>query len=196
MTVETTPRDPRGGAFSKALEKLETGLVVLSGVSIGAIMLIVVLDVIMRYAVASPLGWPYDVIGHYLMVAVFFLALSDTLHHHGHIALDIFSHRIPHQPRHLLLGLGFGAATVVMALIAWQAAIRLQDAYAGGDFISMTVPTPTWPTYAIVVVGSTLMTLRCLGRTVGHVASLVTGRDLADTPPPPETSTNAGEHAE
>lgn len=73
---------------SAAVAKVETLLVGFSAASLVVIMLVVVADVTMRYVVRSPLGWSYDLIGTYLMVCVFFFALSDTLHHHGHIAMN------------------------------------------------------------------------------------------------------------
>lgn len=48
----------------------------------------------------------------------------------------------------------------------------------------------------MVAIGSAFFTLRCLHRTVMHMASMLTGRELADMPPPPETAAIDGEHAE
>ena len=73
-------------------------------------MLIVVVDVAMRYALSMPLGWSYDVIGLYLMVAVFFLMLPDTLHNHGHVAIDLFQGTLPRRLRRS--GHGFGTPAV------------------------------------------------------------------------------------
>ncbi|MEW5423552.1 TRAP transporter small permease [Amorphus sp. 3PC139-8] len=180
---------------SVVLAKVETVLVALSSIAIGSIMLIVVWDVIMRYAFSAPLGWSYELIAAYLVVAAFFFALSDTLHHHGHVAIDLFQPLIPHRTRHLLLALGYAAATVVLALIAWQAWLRLESAWAADSRLSTTMPWPTWPTYAIVVVGTGLVMLRSILRVFGHLASCISGHDLVELPPPPVTS-SAGEDAE
>lgn len=152
------------------------------------IMLVVVLDVSMRYLFAAPLGWSYDVIGYYLMVCLFFFALSHTLQHHHHIAIDIFTPRIPHRILHLMLALGYLASVVVMALITWQAWIRFEGAWKHRDLISMSVPLETWPSYVIVIIGAAVITLRCVLRAWGHAASAITGRTLVAMPPPPEAS--------
>ncbi len=186
---------PANGA-SAALARIESLLAALSGLSLGAIMLIVVADVAMRYIFGTPLSWSYNLIGLYLMVAVFFFALSDTLHNHGHIAIDIFQHQIPHRPRHLALSLGYLTSSVVVALIGWQAWLRLKSAYVNDDRIAAVIPWPTWVTYFIVLTGCVVMTARCIYRTFGHAASGMTGRDLVETPPPPETEPQAGEGAE
>jgi TRAP-type C4-dicarboxylate transport system permease small subunit len=181
---------------SAALAVVERLLVVLSSVAMGAIMLIVVADVLMRYIFGTPLSWSYNLIGLYLMVAVFFFALSDTLQNHGHIAIDIFQHRIPHRARHLSLSVGYLLSTVIMALIGWQAWLRFKSAYVNDDRIAAVIPWPTWIAYLIVLLGCFVMTLRCVYRTVGHAASGVTGRDMVETPPPPVTEIPARELAE
>ncbi|MBX9463854.1 MAG: TRAP transporter small permease [Aquamicrobium sp.] len=186
---------PANGA-SALLARIESMLALLSGLSLGAIMLIVVADVAMRYLFAAPLSWSYNLIGLYLMVAVFFFALSDTLHNHGHIAIDIFQHQIPHRPRHLALAVGYLLSSGLMALIGWQAWLRLKSAYLNDDRIAAVIPWPTWIAYFIVATGCVVMTARCIYRTFGHAASGLSGRDLVETPPPPETEPHAGEGAE
>lgn len=179
---------------SALLARAEKALVALSGAALAVIMMVVVADVLLRYVARSPLGWSYDLIGSYLMVGVFFLALSDTLHHHGHIAIDIFAHRLPRRFLHLSLAVGYGLSALILMMIVWQAWDRTAAAWAANNLISTTVPWPTWPSYALVVVGAALMTLRCLLRTATHAASLVTGRELADLPPLPETTLGETEH--
>lgn len=182
--------------LSAALAWIERILAALASVALGAIMLVVVADVTMRYIFGAPLSWSYGMIGLYLMVAVFFFALSDTLHNHGHIAIDIFQHRLPHRLRHLSLALGYGLSTIVMALIAWQAWLRFKTAWLHDDRIAAIIPWPTWIAYAIVATGCAVMTLRCLYRTFGHTASGLTGRNLVEVPPPPVTEIPAREHVE
>lgn len=180
--------------FSAILAPAETALVFLSGVALAVIMVVVVADVTMRYVLRSPLGWSYDLIGTYLMVCAFFFALSDTLNHHGHIAVDIFSPRLPRRFVHTALTIGYGAAALLLAMITWQAWHRTSAAWNANNLISATVPWPTWPSYFMVVVGSALITLRCLLRAVTHAASVVTGRELADLPAPPMIAPSELEH--
>ena len=167
------PPKKRGGArgllaVSRGLAVLETGFAALACVALAAIMLIVVVDVAMRYALSMPLGWSYDLIGLYLVVTVFFLMLPDTLHHHGHVAIDLFQNILPRRVRHLGQAVGYAAGAVVMALIAFEAWGRFQSAYAGQDRIAALVPWLTWPAYLVVLIGTALLTLRLIYRVVGH----------------------------
>jgi len=200
--VDTMKRhDDRGrvaramSAISRALAVMETGMAVLAGIALAAIMLIVVVDVAMRYALSIPLGWSYDLIGLYLMVAVFFLMLPDTLHNHGHVAIDLFRNVIPRLLQHLGLAAGYAAGVVVMGLIGLEAWGRMVAAYVGQDRIAALVPWLTWPAYMIVTVGTALLALRLSYRAVGHGLSVLSRHDLVEMPPPPETAAPKGEGA-
>lgn len=180
--------------LSAILARAETVLVFLSGVALAVIMVVVVADVTMRYAIQRPLSWSYDLIGTYLMVCVFFFALSDTLHHHGHIAIDIFTPKLPRRFVHVSLAVGYALSAVLLAMIVVQAWHRTSAAWNANNLISATVPWPTWPSYFMVVVGAALITLRAALRSFTHAASFVTGRELADLPPPPLTTPSESEH--
>ncbi|HWK68445.1 MAG TPA: TRAP transporter small permease [Rhizobiaceae bacterium] len=173
------------GGLSRFLGVLEVALVTVSAVAIAAIMVVVTLDATLRYVLSAPLTWSYELIGLYLMVAVFFLALPDTLNHHGHIAVDIFQRLIPFRLRHLLLGLGYGLSTWIMVLITAGAGQRLKTAFLQDERITAVVPWPTWVAYLLVVLGSAAMVLRCVARVYGHFASAAIGREMVDMPPPP-----------
>jgi len=178
---------------SRGLAVLETALAGLACIALAAIMLIVVVDVAMRYAFSMPLGWSYDLIGLYLVVAVFFLMLPDTLHHHGHVAIDLFQNVLPRRVRHLGLAIGYAAGAVVTTLIGLEAWGRFQSAYAGQDRIAALVPWLTWPAYLVVLIGTALLTLRLVYRAVGHGLSIFSRHDLVEMPPPPETTDFQGE---
>lgn len=172
--------------FERGLEVMDFGLMLAAALSMGVIMLVVTLDATLRYAMSAPLTWSYDLIGLYLMVAVFFLALPDTLNHHGHIAVDLFQRLIPFRVRHLFLGIGYALSTWVMVLITWGALKRFHTAVVRGEHIAALIPWPTWIAYFLVTLGSAALVLRCLVRVYGHFASSMTGRELVDMPPPPE----------
>lgn len=183
-------------APSAWLARLETALVVLSALSMAAIMCIVMLDVILRYVFAAPLIWSFDLIGLYLVGAVFFFALSDTMQQHGHIALDVFVPLIPHRLRHAGQALGFAAGTVLLAAITWLEFWQAEEAFIADDRIAGVVPFQTWVAHAVLALGMGVLVLRCLYRALFHAASAVSGRDMVETPPPPVTARPATEHAE
>lgn len=183
-------------ALSAAMARVETVLIALSGAAMAAVMLIVVIDVGMRYVLSSPLTWSYSLIGLYLVGAVFFLALSDTMHHHGHIALDVFVPFLPRVVRHLTQGAGYGAATVFVGAMAWLALLQAIASFQSDDRAAEAVAWPTWIAYALLTTGMTTLTLRCAYRTVFHLASVFSPHDLVEVPAPPKSETHPGEHGE
>ncbi|KZX98850.1 MULTISPECIES: TRAP transporter small permease [unclassified Sulfitobacter] len=183
-------------ALSALLARVETVMISISAAAMAAIMLIVVLDVAMRYMFAAPLAWSYSLIGLYLVGAVFFLALSDTMHHHGHIALDVFVPFMPRPIRHLSQAAGYGAATFFVVVIAWLGFVQAQDALVSDHRAAEIVPWPTWVAHAFLTLGMATLALRCGYRAIFHLLSVFSSSDLVELPPPPNTDIKSGEHGE
>lgn len=175
---------------SDALSRVETVLANIGAVAMLAIMLVVVADVGMRYLFNSPLVFAYDFISMYLMVGVFFLLLAYTLHHHGHVAIDIFQHLIPARLRFLGEAVGYAAATIIFGLVAWQLSQRSARAFMEAEVTATTIPWPLWLSYLPAAIGAWAFAARCLYRSLGHLASLAAGRPLVELPPPPVTATD------
>ncbi|GGE44736.1 C4-dicarboxylate ABC transporter permease [Primorskyibacter flagellatus] len=183
-------------APSAWLARVETVLVALSAIALAGIMCTVMLDVVLRYVFHAPLVWSYDLIGLYLVGAVFFFALSDTMQQHGHIALDVFVPLIPFRLRHAAQSAGFAASTLLLAAITWLEYGQAVQALVADNRIAGIVPFQTWVAHAVLALGMGVLVLRCAYRTLFHALSAVTGRDMVELPPPPVTSTAGLESAE
>ncbi|WP_306155123.1 TRAP transporter small permease [Roseovarius sp. MMSF_3281] len=182
--------------LSALLARVETLLIGISAAAMAAIMLIVVLDVCLRYLLSSPLTWSYSLIGLYLVGAVFFLALSDTMHHHGHIALDVFVPFLPRLVRHLSQAAGYGISTLFIGVMTWLGYVQSRDAFISDARVAEAVAWPTWIAYALLTVGMGAMCLRCGYRALFHLVSVFAGRDMVELPAPPNTELKSGEHGE
>lgn len=182
--------------LSAGLARIETLLVFLSSMAMAGIMFVLMADVVLRYVFNAPLVWSYDLIGLYLVGAVFFLALPDTMQQHGHIALDVFVPLFPHRLRHLMQGLGFGISTLLLAAITWLEYGEALDAFLSDDRIAGIVPFQTWVAHAVLAIGMGALVLRCAYRSIFHAISAVSGRPNVELPPPPITSSTKSEHAE
>ncbi len=181
---------------SALLARVENVLILLSAAAMFSIMCIVMLDVVLRYVFAAPLVWSFDLIGLYLVGAVFFFALSDTMQQHGHIALDVFTPLIPFRLRHIAQALGFGASAALLAAITWLEFWQAIDALIADDRIAGVVPFQTWVAHAVLALGMFVLVLRCLYRAIFHALSVISGRDSVELPPPPVTAGPNTEHGE
>lgn len=137
-----------------------------------AIMMIVVVDVVMRYFFNAPLGWSYVLISVYLMVGLFYFALSDTLNHDGHVRVDILHERFSLRVRLIADLVGYSSAGIVVAAILWMTVLRTWESYQGGDVLAGVTAWPTWIAYLPVPLGLGLMLLRIFVIVTERVQSL------------------------
>src|SRR6202051_2364067 len=85
--------------FDRALTAVERFASALAAVALFLIMAIVATDVALRYLFNRPWGWSYDFISLYVMVGLFFLALSRTFAVNGHISVDLLHHYLTSSTR-------------------------------------------------------------------------------------------------
>ncbi len=170
-------------ALGRVLAVIERALTVVAAICLFVIMGLVVADVFMRYALNRPFSFTYDLIGVYLLAAVFFFTLSDALREHAHVSVDILSQHFSPAGRRLseiatsLVGL------FVFILICDLGYARAIDNFQQGDVLAGAIAWPTWVSSALVPLGCGVLALRLALQLVGNVASLVTRRDLYPLPP-------------
>lgn len=92
-----------------------------SGALAAAIMLVILQDVVRRYAFNDPSAWVLDICS-FMLVYLFFLALAPALEAGSHVSVDLFSRAFPPRFRRRVLLLDavltvvFGAILCVMLL--------------------------------------------------------------------------------
>ncbi len=137
-----------------------------------AIMLIVFFDVGLRYIFNSPLGWSYDLISLYLMVALFFLALSVTQRDDHHVRVDIIFRYVSPRVRHVMELAGYLLAIVVLLAIAYAGARKFWTSWQHNDVVAGAIGWPTWLSAIFVPLGVGLLVLR-LGFSVCSLATAI-----------------------
>ncbi|UYO53540.1 TRAP transporter small permease [Rhodopseudomonas palustris] len=168
---------------SATLAALERALTLVAVTFMFAIMVLVVADVFMRYALNRPFSFTYDLIGLYLMAGVFFLTLSDALREHVHVGVDILVPRFSPAGRRLAEIVTALTGLFVFALLCKVGFDRALDNFQQNDVLAGAIPWPTWISAALVPLGCGVLVLRLVLMLAGHAASLVTGRDLYPLPP-------------
>lgn len=166
----------------KALGALDRITSTIAAVFLFAIMMIVFCDVVMRYLFNSPFAWAYDLIAMYLMAGVFFLVLSDAYEASAHVNVDILQQRMPPFGIRIAELVTCTVGICVFALIAWLGWQRAIEAYTAGDVMAGAIPWPMWPSIALAPFGAAMLALRLTLHLIGHLLSLVTGRDVVPLP--------------
>jgi TRAP-type C4-dicarboxylate transport system permease small subunit len=167
---------------SRAMRAFERFLGLIASVCLLAVMLVIFCDVVLRYLLSSPLVWTYDAVSMYLMPALFYLVVSDTLAEDHHIAVDLLKPRIPLPVQRLVEVLAGAAMAAIFVAIAWIFLHSAIDNLRKGAVVMASREWPVWIPEAIVFLGATTIALRLVGRVIGHAGSLVTGRSLIDLP--------------
>jgi TRAP-type C4-dicarboxylate transport system permease small subunit len=158
------------------IKAIERAFVFVAGLGLLTVMLVIVIDVVMRYLFSAPLSWSYDLVSLYLVTLVFFMALADTFRRGDHIKVDLFEGLRGTRLLAVTEIVGYCLALLFFALILQQMVINGVEAFEANDVLDGAIPWPTWPPYAIGTLGVGLLILRVLLSTVGRVAALLAGR--------------------
>jgi TRAP-type C4-dicarboxylate transport system permease small subunit len=170
----------RSDRIVRSIEKFCVGI---AGIAMFLIMMVVVIDVVLRYFFNAPLSWAFELISLYLMVGLFFFALSDTLANHAHVCVDILHLYMPARLRHAAEFIGYAAAIPVFVGIFYMSVTATWEAYQGAEVLAGHIAWPTWPARLCVPFGVGVLLLRMALRFIGHALSLLLKRSVVALPP-------------
>jgi TRAP-type C4-dicarboxylate transport system permease small subunit len=137
-----------------------------------AMMLVVVADVVLRFAFDTPVRGAYDVVSIGLLVMVFF-GIAPVIVRRGEILIDLIDPLLP-RPALRLLGIVATAGTLAVFLfLGWSMIGPAMDAHRYGDR-SLELGLPVWWLWAVAFVGLA---------GILWAAVLLLRRELRGTPP-------------
>ncbi len=178
MTQRRTGGDgllDRAAGFAAWLEyQASTG----SALCLFGIMVIVFVDVFMRYFLNSPLSWSYDFISLYLMGAAFFFSLSETLRRNHHVAVDILFLRFSLRWRRIAKLAAWAGTTAFFAIVLALAVRTAWQRWEGDNVVAGAIPWPTWVPAALAAFGFSLILLRLAIGCAAMFLALARGRAL------------------
>src|SRR3954470_16567561 len=146
------------------------------------IMMIVLSDVIMRYAVNRPFSCCYDLNSIYLIAGVFFLVLSEAYTSRAHVSVDILQQKFPPAMIRVSEIVTCLVGIVVFSLIAWLSFWRAVDSFQSADVMAGAIPWPMWASIGLVPLGAGLITIRLALHLIAHILSLAPGRAVIALP--------------
>jgi len=168
--------------INRILTAIENALGVVAALMMLVIMLLIVLDVALRYFLRAPLGWSYDFISHYLMAGLFFFSMSATLQHEEHVRVDVLLKHFSPAMRHLAEFATYLTASIVFGAIVWIALDKAILSFQANEVASGVIPWPTWMSIALVPIGAGVLLLRMVYRLMGHALSLATRTSRIELP--------------
>lgn len=142
----------------RALLRLQDGLLtllaVIGALAIGALMLHVFTDVILRNVSNTPIPATYEIVTNYYMIALAFIPLAWVERGGGMVqveVIDSFMSRPMLKWSDRLVAL---ISTLIYGALAWFTMESALKNMASGTFVmAQSVPVPTWPAYFLVPLG-------------------------------------------
>jgi TRAP-type C4-dicarboxylate transport system permease small subunit len=169
--------------LDRALSMVERVAATLAAVALFLIMTIVASDVALRYLFNRPWGWSYDFISLYVIVGLFFLALSRTFAVHGHISVDLLHHYLSPTGRRCCELVICLLSAALFALMTQAGAARAWQHFIDNDILAGAFAWPAWASAAFVPLGAGMITLRLVLSAICHGYTLATGTDVIPLPP-------------
>ena len=166
----------------RLLRAIERGFALLAAVSAFVIMVIIVFDVVLRYFFHAPLSWATELIGWFLMVLMFYGALSGAFTNNSHVRVDILLEYCSLPLQRLLETAICLLSAPVFGFIAYLAAARAWQSFANDEVLSGLIAWPTWPPPAFAAIGAGLLTMRLLFNAMAHFNAWATGTDIVALP--------------
>lgn len=162
----------RHSAFERGLTRVEDGLAGVAALALAVLAVLMVIGVLLRYLLATPLSWSLAFISDYLMTAIFFLALPWTVRTGAHVRIDVAYRAMPPAARRVCALVGAVLAPLFAAALAWGGLALTWSAATGGDVPppgGAELPWPVWTSTVMVPIGALVLLARLLVTLVATV---------------------------
>src|SRR5690606_6078422 len=133
---------PRGVMrMTKLLRHAHSFLEAITSTALAVIMVLIVVDAAMRYLWNYPLGFVYEITTLYLIVALFFLALSGSYSGGHHIRIHVIFEMLGATAKRWAFLISEGLAVIFFILVTVEAGKTLRASISHNEVISGII---TW----------------------------------------------------
>ena len=159
-------------AVEKVIMKISKVLIGLCSIAIFVMMILISLEVVLRYGFHTSLIWPFEVV-EFILVGITFLGLSYIQSTGQHLKVDFIYEKLPLSMKHLARIIGTFGTLLLFVLVtktgwdytwlAWTEHLR-----------SWTVTRMAmWPVRLTIPLGGFFMCLCLVFQLLHHVASFI-----------------------
>lgn len=152
--------DARPHSAERWLMRVEDLGIAIAGAMLAFAMLVIVIDVFMRYFFNSPLRWSYDLLALFLIPSMFYLSLAQALRQGDHICVDFFVHLMSVQVRRAVMIVGMTCALIALLAMSY---VLLRDgfnAFLNGENVVGYYVWPIWIPKAVAFLGTFVLSIR------------------------------------
>ena len=145
--------------LERTITRLSQLLMAISGLLLLAMLIHMCADVVLKYALNSPIPGTAEVVAYYYMVAAVFLPLPLVEIRNGGIYVDLFYNLFGVSVRRVLILFAYLAQLGFFGLLAWQSSIDAFDALAKRELVEGQIYVYIWPARFFLPLGFGLAAL-------------------------------------
>lgn len=150
--------------FDRAVSTVETIAIYIAGAALALTMVIIVVDVVMRYLFSSPLGWSQEVVTYYFLPAAFFLSVSETLRKGGHVKISTLDNMVSTKTRWLMSLVGHICSALLVFGLVWASGNISLKHIVENNVYPGYILWPVWLSSILVPIGMLILELRLIQR--------------------------------
>ncbi len=154
----------RTGLLSRWLiERISWVLIVVSGITVLAMMVMMSYEVFARYVFNRPTSWAMEISMH-ILVAPVFLAAAYTLLKDGHVRAELIMSHMPKRVQAIVNIITSVVALIFLVVLTWTVWLLVVQSYRGNEYSPSIFPFPLAPVYITMFIGCAMFCLAMLIR--------------------------------
>ncbi len=165
------PADSDRSGFESAISRLNDALGVVGALILVAMLLIIAMGVLGRYAFNSPISWA-DQVATYGLVYVTFIGAPRVLARRGHVAVDILETSLNPLRRKMLRVFVDVVGVLYCLAFSLLASRELLRLIARGSEFQDAFTMPQWMVYFVIPLGAVLLCLQFLANFMADLRAL------------------------
>lgn len=143
--------------FESVLSRIMAGVMVFGGILLSAIMLLISVDVCMRYFLNSPIQGSFELVEFFMgMLSPVVILYCDW--HRAHVAVDLFFAWFPKIVKKICAIITSFICFLLAAGIAWRSLYLTHELYTD-DNVTSLLYIPWWPVGVVIFICFSLMTV-------------------------------------
>lgn len=139
-------------------------LVFIGSIMMAGLMIIVCIDLTLRYFFNSPLLWGTEVT-EILLLYITFLGMAWVFKEDGHVVIDVFTGKAVGRKKKILNGISYFLVGIVSAVLIYYGFYTTYDHYIRGVYNPSIIETPIALIIIVIPVGSIPLFLEVLIKT-------------------------------
>jgi TRAP-type C4-dicarboxylate transport system permease small subunit len=136
-------------------------LVFIASFMMAGLMIIVCIDLALRYFFNSPLLWGTEVT-EILLLYITFLGMAWVFREDGHVVIDVFTNKATGRKKKILNGISYFLVGIVSAVLIYYGFYTTYDHYSRGVFNPTVIETPIALIIIVIPIGSIPLFLEVL----------------------------------